>query len=217
MNDLLLPLFPLEIVLLPEEPLPLHIFEDRYKEMIGECLRAKEENAGQQEFGVVLARDKGMQTTGCSAKIVNVTRRYPDGRMDILAIGVRRFEILYTNQERAFLRAGVEFYDDDEGSDTPPEVDAARAIELFRDIVQRLHKTPDMPIHLPRPYRHLSFRIAAPLPLDLEFKQQLLTLRNEPERLRQTMRVIEKLIPQFDMIEKTRAKAGGNGHAGLKG
>lgn len=217
MKNLLLPLFPLEVVLLPEEPLPLHIFEERYKEMIGECLRARDEASGQQEFGVVLAQEGEMRTAGCSARIVNVTRKYPDGRMDIFTVGVRRFEILYTNEERSFLRAGVEYFDDDDGSDTPPEADAARAVELFREIMQRLRKSSDIPIHLPKPYRHLSFRIAASLPLDLEFKQQLLTLRNEPERLRQTMQVIEKLIPQFDLIEKTRAKAGGNGHAGLKG
>ena len=217
MTELLLPLFPLEVVLLPEEPLPLHIFEERYKEMIGECLRAKAESSDLQEFGAVLAQEGKMRTAGCSARIVNVTRQYPDGRMDIFTVGTRRFEILYTNQERSFLRAGVEFFEDEEGSDTPSEADAERAIELFREIMQRLHKSSDIPIHLPRPYRYLSFRIAAPLPLDLDFKQRLLTVRNEPERLRQTIRVIEMLIPQFDMIQKTRAKAGGNGDGAVRG
>jgi ATP-dependent Lon protease len=212
MDNLLLPLFPLEIVLLPEEPLPLHIFEERYKEMVGECLRAKQEASSQQEFGVVLAEENQARTTGCTAKIVNVTRQYPDGRLDIFTVGVRRFEILYTDQERAFLRAGVEFFDDDEGRDTPGEEDAGQAIQLFREFMQRLHKTSDIPIHLPRPYRHLSFRIAASLPLDLKFKQRLLTLRNEPERLAEMVRMIEALIPQFDKIQRARAKAGGNGH-----
>lgn len=217
MKNLLLPLFPLEVVLLPEEPLPLHIFEERYKEMIGECLRAREEASGQQEFGVVLAQEGEMRTAGCSARIVNVTRKYPDGRMDIFTVGMRRFEILFTDQECSFLRAGVEFFEDDAGADTASDADAERAIALFRDLLRRLHNSSEIPIHLPRPYRNLSFRIAASLPLDLEFKQQLLTLRNEPERLRQTIQVIEKLIPEFDLIQKTRAKAGGNGHAGLKG
>jgi Lon protease-like protein len=212
-DKLLLPLFPLEVVLLPEEPFPLHIFEERYKTMVGECLRAKEEPSGQQEFGVVLARENEVRTTGCTARIVNVTHKYPDGRLDIFTVGVRRFEILYTNQELAFLRAGVEFFEDEEGNDTPADSDAARAIELFREIMQRLHKTSDIPIHLPRPYRYLSFRIAAPLPLDLDFKQRLLALRSEPERLAETVRVIEMLIPQFDKIQRARAKAGGNGHS----
>jgi Lon protease-like protein len=212
MDRLLLPLFPLEVVLLPEEPLPLHIFEERYKEMIGECLRAKEAHSGQQEFGVVLAQDNQARTIGCTARIINVTRKYDDGRMDIFTVGVRRFEILYTNEERTFLRGGVEFFDDDEGKDMAGEEDAVRAIELFREMMERLRKTSDIPIHFPRPYRHLSFRIAAPLPLELQFKHRLLTLRNEPERLAEVTRAIEMLIPQFDRIQRVRAKAGGNGH-----
>lgn len=217
MDNLLLPLFPLELVLLPEEPLPLHIFEDRYKEMIGECLRAKEEHKGQQEFGVVLARENEMHTAGCSAKIVNVTRKYPDGRLDIFTVGVRRFEILYPNEERPFLRAGVEFFEDDAGAEVPSDPDAERAIELFRQMMKRLHKASEVPVHFPRPYKHLSFRIAAALPLDLDFKFQLLTLRNEIERLRRTIEALERMIPQLDRVERARAKAGGNGHARPQG
>jgi Lon protease-like protein len=214
MEELLLPLFPLEIVLLPDEPLPLHIFEERYKEMIGACLRAQEEGIPPQEFGVVLAKDGKMRRAGCRARIVNVTRKYEDGRMDIFTVGTRRFEILFTNPERSFLRGGVEYFDDEEHADTPEEAEAAHAIEMFRQIMRRLRRTSDLPIHFTRPYRHLSFRIAASLPLDLDFKHQLLTLRREPERLEKTVQVIESLIPQFDRIEKARAKSGGNGHGG---
>jgi len=120
MDKLLLPLFPLEAVLLPEEPLPLHIFEERYKDMIGECLKAKEEGAEQTDFGVVLIKGDEMCSVGCSARIVNITRKYADGRMDIFTVGVRRFEVLYTNRDRSVLRGGAEFFDDD-GADTPAE------------------------------------------------------------------------------------------------
>src|SRR5690242_2999209 len=99
MEELLLPLFPLNMVLLPEEPLPLHIFEKRYKKLIGDCLLAKAQGTGQQEFGVVFARDADIQPVGCAARIVNVTRKYADGRMDIFTVGTQRFEILVTNQE----------------------------------------------------------------------------------------------------------------------
>ncbi|MHB8653676.1 MAG: LON peptidase substrate-binding domain-containing protein [Terriglobia bacterium] len=219
MEELLLPLFPLEIVLLPEEPLPLHIFEDRYRNMIGECLKAKAAGSGQQEFGVVLAKDKVIQTVGCSARIINLTRKYPDGRMDIFTVGSRRFEVLVTNPDddvTPYLRAGVEYFDDDAGSDTPADPDAEHAIELFRKVMRKLHKDSQMPIHLPKPYRYLSFRIAAPLPLDLDFKQELLGVRNEPERLQQVVDAIEVLIPQIDMVQKTRNKAGGNGNARIQ-
>ena len=219
MEELLLPLFPLEAVLLPEEPLPLHIFEDRYKAMIGDCLEAKAEGSGQQEFGVVLIKNQEMQSVGCSARIINLTRKYPDGRMDIFTVGARRFEILMTHQDDAstpYLRAGVEHFDDEPGSDTPPDPDAEHAIELFRKVMQKLHQAPNMPIHLPRPYRYLSFRIAAALPLDLNFKQEQLTVRNEPERLQQVSDAIEVLIPQIETAQKTRSKAGGNGHARIQ-
>ena len=119
MEDLLLPLFPLEIVVLPEEPLPLHIFEERYKQMINDCLRAKAENFGQQEFGVVLAKKEEMETVGCTTRIINVTRKYADGRMDIFTVGGRRFEVLVSNPNDTatpYLRAGVEYFDDERRS-----------------------------------------------------------------------------------------------------
>jgi ATP-dependent Lon protease len=211
MEQGLLPLFPLEVVLLPEEPLPLHIFEDRYKQMIGECLAAKVAGSRQQEFGVVLGKDQQILKVGCTARIVNLTRKYEDGRMDILTVGKRRFEIFSTDEERAYLRGEVEFFDDETGADTPNEELAAHAIELFREAVRRLRHSADIPIHLPRPYRYLSFRIAASLPLDLEFKQRLLPMRNEVERLTQLTHVIDGMIEQLDLVEKTRARAGGNG------
>src|SRR5271166_4997438 len=116
----LLPLFPLQVVLLPGAELPLHIFEDRYKEMIGEVIRDR------LEFGVILANEKGIVNTGCTAFIDKVLREYPDGRLDILARGRRRFEIMRLNDERAFLRGSVEFFDDfsDDAEESPvaPEV-----------------------------------------------------------------------------------------------
>jgi Lon protease-like protein len=211
MDEILLPLFPLELVLLPEEPLPLHIFEERYREMIGECLGAKASGFGRQDFGVVLAKGREISNVGCSAQIVNLTRKYDDGRMDILTVGKRRFEILLTNEEKSYLRASVEFFDD-EGSDTPGETQAENAIRLFREIMRRLHQASEMPIHLPQPYRHLSFRLAASLPLALEFKQQLLCLRNEPERLQQVVHSMDQLIHQIDAAKEAREKAGGNGN-----
>lgn len=215
MDEPLLPLFPLEIVLLPEELLPLHIFEERYKLMIGECLEAQARGRGQEEFGIVQAKDEEIGSVGCTAHIVRVIRKYDDGRMDILIQGMRRFEILFTNEEKMYLRGSVEFFDDDDGADLPPEKEAQRAIELFGEIRQCLANPADVSASLSRPYRRLSFRIAAPLPVDLDFKQQLLSVRNEAERLRAVTHVIEKLIPQLNMIRKARQKAGGNGNVHL--
>jgi len=212
MPDFLLPLFPLELVLMPEEPLQLHIFEERYKRMVGECLAAKAAGSPEQEFGVVLAKGQEMRTVGCSARIVNLTRKFADGRMDILTVGKRRFEVLLTDEERPYLRGEVDFFDDDTGADTVADPEAEKAIGLFRDIMRRLRKASDMPIHLPPPYRYLSFRIAAPLPLDRDFKQQLLSMRSEPERLEEVTRVIGELSARFDKLEQAQRQAGGNGN-----
>ncbi len=215
MEELLLPLFPLEIVLVPEEPLPLHIFEERYKQMIGECLEAKNTGTGQQDFGVVLGKNREICRIGCTARIINVTRKYADGRMDIFTVGDRRFEILFTNSDKPYLRGGVEYFDDE--SDSPRDDEAERAIELFRLAMQRIHKSTEMPIHFPKPYRRLSFRMAAPLPLGLDFKQQLLSGRIESERLQEVTQVMQRLIARVDQLQKAQAKAGGNGNVHNQG
>jgi Lon protease-like protein len=115
-----------------------------------------------------------------------------------------------TNEEKPYLRASVEFFDDD-GSDTPGETEAENAIRLFREIMRRLRQASERPAHLPPPYRHLSFRLAAPLPLALEFKQRLLSLRNEPERLEQVVHSMNQLVHQIDAAREARDKAGGDG------
>ncbi len=210
MEETLLPLFPLEIVLFPEEPLPLHIFEDRYKTMIGECLQAKAEGKGQQEFGIVLLEGQAVSSVGCTARIINLTRQYEDGRMDILTVGKRRFEVLLTNEERPYLQGTVDYFEDD-GPDAPSDKAAEIAIECFRNAMRKLRHAAEMPVHLTRPYRYLSFRLAAALPLDLKFKQQLLSLRNEPERLALVQRALEILMNQLNHVQESQQKAGGNG------
>src|SRR5580698_9576505 len=138
MQEGLLPLFPLQVVLFPGAELPLHIFEDRYKEMIGEAVR------DHVEFGVVLASDKGLVNTGCSATVERVLKQYPDGRMDILTLGRRRFEILLLNSERAFLRGSVDFFDDERADQASPEIQKA-ALDGYNEMQALLanHQIPD--------------------------------------------------------------------------
>jgi Lon protease-like protein len=204
-------MFPLNAVLLPEEPMPLHIFEERYKLMIGECLEAKASQLPGQEFGIVLAQEASMEPVGCSARIVNVTRTYSDGRMDILTVGKKRFEILYNDEQKPYLRCAVSFFDDDAGADVAGETEAAEAIELFRQSLKRLRKAGDIPVHFPRPYRYLSYRIAAALPLEAEFKQELLPIRIESERLEEVVRLMKFLLARLQEMEISQKKAGGNG------
>src|SRR5579863_5272170 len=120
--NVLLPLFPLDAVLLPGASLPLHVFEPRYKEMIGECLERK------QAFGVLRVKDGEVAEIGCTAEILNVVKRYDDGRMDIITQGRQRFEVMHVNPERSFLQAEVFYLRDDPGAGTQEEI--SRALEL---------------------------------------------------------------------------------------
>ena len=198
----LIPLFPLEVVLFPGVPLPLHIFEPRYKEMMGECLRDR------TEFGVVRVVNDGIAAAGCTAAILDVIKRYDDGRMDILSEGRRRFETIALDQERSFLRGEVAFFDDE-----PSEASTAaaqRAIRLYLDLLALADVEAENP---PEPGPNLSFLITSGLPLELDFKQQLLESRSEAKRIGLIVEYYESLVPRLKRALKARKKSGGNGHA----
>ena len=197
----LIPLFPLDVVLLPSTPLPLHIFEPRYKEMIAECL------AQNRIFGVVRALEQGLAEVGCTAEIVTVVKEYPDGRLDLVAEGRNRFEIVAVNQDRTFLQGEVLMINDEPGA--PPQEDAARAAQLHSELLAIAGAKQDLSAADPA---LLSFYLAGSLPLDLDFKQKLLALRSEADRLSILINYLETLIPNLHRAARAREKAGGNGH-----
>ena len=197
----LLPLFPLEVVLLPGTPLPLHIFEARYKEMIAECL------ANESPFAVVRALEEGIAEVGCTAEILTVTKQYADGRMDLIAEGRERFEVLEVNHERAFLRAEVLLVPDEPAN--PIESEKLRAIQLHLEILSLAGAVQDLSA---ADQNRLSFYLAGSLPLDLDFKQKLLAMRSETERLQAVAAYLENILPQLRRVSEARKKAGGNGH-----
>jgi uncharacterized protein len=196
----LLPLFPLEVVLLPGALLPLHIFEPRYKEMIGECI------ANQSLFGVVRALDQGIAKIGCAAEVVSVTKKYEDGRLDLVVEGRTRFEVLELNQERTFLRAEVLFIADQPSAAT--EEDTARAVQFHYEILSLAGAVQDLSTADPST---LSFHLAGSLPLDLDFKQKLLGTRTEAERMQILGQYLETILPTLRRASRAREKAGGNG------
>jgi Lon protease-like protein len=196
----LLPLFPLEVVLLPGTPLPLHIFEPRYKEMIGECL------ANDAPFGVVRAQEEGIAEIGCTAEIITVTKEYPDGRMDLIVEGRKRFEVLEINQERAFLRAEVLLVPDEPG--VTADAERVRAIQLHLEILSLAGAVQDLSA---ADQNELSFYLAGSLPLDLDFKQKLLAMRSESQRIQAVGGYLEGILPKLRRAARTREKAGGNG------
>jgi Lon protease-like protein len=197
----LLPLFPLEVVLLPGNPLPLHIFEPRYKEMIRECL------ATDAPFGVIRASEEGIAEIGCTAEIITVTKEYPDGRMDLIAEGRKRFEVLEINQDRSFLQAEVLLVPDEPGA--AGDAERVRAIQLHLEILSLAGAVQDLSA---ADQNQLSFYLAGSLPLDLDFKQTLLTMRSEGERIQAMSEYLERTLPRLRRVARTRKKAGGNGH-----
>jgi Lon protease-like protein len=201
MEHTLLPLFPLQIVLFPRTTLPLHIFEDRYKELIGDVLHAK------SEFGVVLAGEKGICNAGCTATVEKVLQRYEDGRLDLLAVGRRRFEIQSLDDEKAYLRGVVEFFDDEEFDPISPEI-SRRALEGY----QALREIEDPPFEPELADPQLSFQLAQIVP-DLNFRQSILSARSESNRLKQIVEFLPSFTSRQRQIQHVKAVAPKNGHA----
>jgi Lon protease-like protein len=191
----LLPIFPLELVLLPGVPLPLHIFEPRYKEMIAECLEQK------KPFGVVRASSDGVADIGCTAEIMSVTKKYDDGRMDILTRGVERFEVIEVNEDRSFLQAEISVVQDEDEPGKPAAEMVTQAVRLHAEIAKLAGAEPSGPDERAG---KLSFLLAGSLPLDLDFKQSLLSTLSEAKRLEAVIGYLEAILPGLRRAAKAR-------------
>jgi Lon protease-like protein len=202
MPSRLLPLFPLQVVVFPRTPLPLHIFEERYKEMVGGAIRDN------SEFGIVLAKDGGIVNAGCTVTVEKLVQIYPDGRMDVLTRGQRRFEILSLNEDKDYLQAEVNYFDDEDSGDPTPEL-RDQALSQYQTLIR-------LPGSSPRPDpdladRQLSFQLAHSLP-DLDFLSSLLRHRSETERLKQLNHYLAQYIPRQRTVERMKELAPTNGH-----
>src|SRR5208282_2124101 len=168
-----IPLFPLNVVLLPGADLPLHIFEPRYLEMVNRCLKDK------SEFGILLALPKGVARVGCTAEVIEVVRRHDDGTMDILTVGREPFRVIEFFDENPLAEGHVDYLEDREAPLNSPM--RRELIELYETchtlIFEDCPKNTDSEDPAP-----ISFRIAGTLPMDLLLKQQILELRTESDR-----------------------------------
>jgi Lon protease-like protein len=201
----LLPLFPLSLVALPGSAIPLHIFEERYREMVGEA------EATRTDFGIVRTitrgEESGIANVGCTVIVEAVTQRYPDGRFDIMTRGWRRFRILSLNDEKDWLRGEVEYFDDeDEG---PVEQQVIEGAFAAWDRLQREVAEGEYP-ELDRESRDLSFRMAESID-DLDFRSILLQSKSETQRLRLFTDFVESYIPRRQYVATMKKKAPTNG------
>jgi ATP-dependent Lon protease len=197
-----LPLFPLNLVLYPGEHLPLHIFEERYKDLTQYCLDHD------VSFGIVRAEEDAVVEVGTTARIRDVVTRYDDGRMDILVEGEERFRLLEIHDEKSYYTADVVLLEEDE---QPLNLDLKeRVITQHMKLLELAGRTvrPD----LYEDEAHLSYVLAQNAALDEEQKQELLELTNENERIRYLIRHFETLIPRVEKKEDVHRRIRSNGH-----
>ena len=194
------PLFPLGIVTLPTEYVPLHIFEERYKQMIGECL---ERDA---EFGTLWMSDDELKEVGCAVTIDRVLERMDDGRLNILCRGTRVFRLVERQDDFAYPAGTVEFLPDkDEVAD--PDV-AANARAAYADLVEQ---ATDRVLEPGEVEEMTAYEMAATVDFGLEAKQGLLDLRSENARLRLVERLFRAATKRLDYVERAQARASSNG------
>lgn len=202
MDRRLIPLFPLELVLYPGERMPLHIFEDRYRDMIRDCLD------GDRSFGVVLIQDGRLATVGCIASIQQVARRYDDGRMDILVEGGRRFRIEKVVENRAYPQGGVTGLP--EAPSEPDPMMRERLITQHMKLLELGGRMPSPVIYQDR--SQVSYLVAHNAGLSLEQQQQVLEMDDEDHRIDFLVAHMETFIPKVEEIETIRRRVKSNGH-----
>jgi Lon protease-like protein len=194
------PLFPLGLVALPGEMIPLHIFEDRYKTMMAECLE------GGGEFGIVWLSDDGLRNIGCACEIERVLERMDDGRLNLLARGTRPFRVLERQGHLAYPAGVIEFVSD--RGDALDSALAQRAQAAYADLVKRATdrepETDDLG-------QMGAYDMAATVDFGLDAKQGLLDLRSENARLRLVTRLFRAATKRLDFVDRAQTRARSNG------
>jgi len=216
-----LPLFPLSVVLFPGVPLPLHIFEPRYRQML-EDIRASNNLFGLSYFDASASEREfpAVGSVGCVAKVTD-TQSFPDGRSNILTVGVIRYRIeAYVERGDPYLVARVSYFED-EVDDSEAIGESSREVaETFTRIARAVRTINDERANLPdivdtEPQR-LSFLVAAAMEVDTEVKQDLLELRVTSERLRRLRDILGRAVDGYEERARVHELAKGNGHSGRR-
>ena len=205
-TDTIIPLFPLGLALLPQMPLPLHIFEDRYKLMINECLEKS------TTFGIVFMDGSDIQSFGCTATILKVLKRYSDGRLDILTQGKERFAIHDIYDRKPYLEGRVTYFDDEPEDNTDAcqklagsGLDMLKQFSTFTDLQEAYGFTEELDA------KSISFVIAGFEGFSNEEKQRFLEMTSTFDRLRKSVGSLEKIIQRTKITAEIRKIIGGNG------
>jgi Lon protease-like protein len=204
--NITIPLFPLGVVLIPNAPLPLHIFEERYKLMINRCLDE------QIEFGIVYFDGSEVSNMGCTARILKVTKRYDDGRMDIITRGEKRFIINELIDDKSYLQAAIEYFDDIvEPARDDLRILASKGLSLL-DQLDKLTYTEESRREVDREdFKSISFLIAGCEGFTHEEKQTFLEMTSTSQRLNKSVAALGNIIQRLKLTAKIKKIIGGNG------
>ncbi len=200
------PLFPLGLVALPGELIPLHIFEERYKTMIGRCL------ADGSEFGIVWVSDDGLREVGCACEVTEILETLEDGRINLIARGTRVFRVKSRQEDLPYPAGTVEFLDDREEDVDPDALHAAR--EAYAELVEQATDRSPESEELDE---LTAYEMAATVEFGLDAKQGLLDLRSETARLKLVARLFRAAIKRLDYVERAQARARSNGKVRFPG
>ena len=193
-------LFPLNLVLLPGEQAPLHVFEPRYRELIGECL------AENEEFGLVLADEDGIREVGTRAGVIEVLEQFDDGRLNVVVQGRERFRLVELTEGRSFTTAEVEEIDDE--GDDPTEEEVEQCLAAYDRVVEAAEADLE---DLDLAADSIAFQIAARVDFGTEIKQGLLELRSERERVLRLAPMLNQAADAVKRDREIRDRASGNG------
>jgi ATP-dependent Lon protease len=198
-DPIIIPLFPLEVVLLPDLPLPLHIFEERYKTMIADCLQNK------LDFGVVYNHNNKMEQVGCTARIVQVQKKYEDGRMDILVQGNYRFKIEEILGDKSYLQSRISYIEDEDGWDDANIKELVRTgIVLLENLEAIAFKRNNIKFIRELNDQIISFILAGISGFSLEQKQEILEMTSTAERLRLGIEQLQQVIALARIKDKQK-------------
>jgi Lon protease-like protein len=200
------PLFPLGLVALPTELVPLHIFEERYKTMIGRVLDEE------SEFGIVWMAEDGLRPIGCACEVAEVIERMDDGRINLLARGTRPFRIEERQEELPYPAGTVEFLEDRAEEPDPEAAEAAHA--AYAELV---NEATDRDADMDEIGAMSAYQMAATVEFGLDAKQGLLDLRSETARLRLVARLFRAALKRLDFVNRAQARARSNGRVHFQG
>ena len=207
-SETIIPIFPLGLVLLPRMTLPLHIFEDRYKQMIKACL------ANDRVFGIVYFSGKQFETKGCTTRIIDILKRYDDGRLDITTKGEHRFQIEALFEKKPYLEARVDYFDDQPPQHQELEISqtlARTCIQFLKQINTMTAQYTNSDFNDQLDPKAVSFLAAACEGFSYQEKQQFLEMTATVKRLQKTARALEKLVHRLTITREIERIIGGNG------